>query len=235
MTSRLLLMSFGLALVPLVVALRRPISRTVLILLAIVVWTLWYHVTCADYASWTFITYMSPAVAILAGLGLSKLSTTHLQYVMVGALILATCNAYFLSADRLATENPLARSYYDALWALSDNAVVVTTAGSYSMGLTYVISEGKELVPLIYPYMEEWEFDDYYIWLDSNYPNIEKGTFNTIETNLAAGVPVYYADSPGRQSTIRRCFELEDTVRFQLKEIVGLTGLPPEPVVQEVR
>ena len=236
-TIEILLVSFGFALIPLVKAFKRPITRAVLVMLGIVTWTLWYQITCTDSASWTFLIYASPFIAVLAGLGLSRLNGLHMKYVLAGALVLVLVNALFLNANILTQSDPKASSYKQALWELPDNSVVLTNADSYLMGIAYVINEGKDIVPLVYPYMEDWEFWDYYDWLRDRYGNIVRiapSTFETIALNLEDGVDVYYANSPSKYSTIRRCFDYEDTQWPQIKRIVGFTGLDPEPFIREV-
>ena len=251
LTSQLLLMSFGVASVPLLKSIKKPISKPIAVMLGIILWTYWYQITNIDVASWTFITYASPSIAILVGIGLSHMKVFHLKVVVVGALILIVVNGMFLNANKLTNEKPLATDYYEALQALPDGSIVLASSGSHSLGLYYAMSEGKDLVPLIYPYLDDWEFWDYYTWLQNNYDYrhsnkdrgiIEPSTFDTIAANIyttllepgyeGRGVEVYYASTPWRQSDTRRCLVLEDTEWTQIKKVTGLTGLEPEPFVK---
>jgi len=247
LTGQLVMMSFGLALIPLVRTFRKPITRAVAVILGIILWTFWYQVTNIDSAAWTFITYASPFIAVLVGVGLSKMSKFHLRYVVVGAFVLVVANGAFLNANQLTNERPLATDYYESLQELPEGSVVLVNPGSYSLGLFYVISEGKDLVPLVYPYMDDWKFWDYAVWLQQTY-NIGtittpalftgtwgyrmKGTLEVVGDGLDISRDIYYADSPWRHSNIRRCLVLEDTEWKQIKRVTGLTGLEPESVLK---
>ncbi len=238
-TAQLVMMSFGLALIPLTKSVRKPIPKSTAVMLGVILWTLWFQITNLDSSAWTFITYASPFVAILVGLGLSRLSTAHLKYVVAGALVLVVVNGAALNANILTSARPLATSYYDALQELPDKSIVLCNPGTYSLGLFYVMSEGKDLVPLVYPYLDNWEFRDYSDWLGRNYlQNIQVGlisgwdTLTVIEYALNVDRDVYYADSPWRHSDIRQSLVLEDTEWTQITKVTGLTGLEPEPVIK---
>jgi len=241
LTSRLLLMSFGLALVPLTRALHKPVTKSTAVALGVVVWTLWYQITCLDPLSWTFITYASPFVAILVGVGLSRLSILHLRYVAASALALVIVNCAFLNANVLTNREPWATNYYEALQQLPDNSVVLCMPGAHSLGLYYAMSEGKNLIPLIFPYIghgeEDWGFDDYRDWLNRTYGLALDDDFDTLTavTYLKLqGYEVYFASTPTKQSNVRRCLELGDTEWLQIKRVTGLTGLGPEPYISKV-
>jgi len=240
LTGRLLLMSFGLALVPLAKAVKRPLSKPVLVCLGIVVWTLWYQVTCLDPLSWTFLTFLSPFLVVLVGVGLSRLSRTHLKYVTASALVLIAANAAFLNANTLTNERPLAAGYRSALQTLPADAVVVCEPGAYSLGLYYTMSEGRpDLIPLIYPYIghtgDAWGFDDYRDWLNRTYNLGLDDDFDTL-TAIAylkqRGYDVYFASTPTQQSALRRALVLGGTEFWQVQRVTGLSGLQPEPYIK---
>jgi len=242
LTSQLMLMSFGLALLPVANSIKKPIGKPIAVMLGIILWTFWYQITNIDVAAWTFITYASPYIAVLVGIGLSRMKIFHLKVVVTGALILVVVNGIFLNANKLTNEKPLATEYYEALQELPDGSIVLASSGSHSLGLYYAMSEGKDLVPLIYPYLDDWNFFDYGLWLHRTYgietyvitsPGFHrwKGTLELIEDNLGV-VEVYYASTPWRQSDTRRCLVLEDTEWTQIKRVTGLTGLEPEPFVK---
>ena len=234
LTIQILLMSFGLAVIPFAKGVSKPITRSTLVMIGIVMWTLWYQVTSLDPAAWTFITYASPFIAIIVGVGLARLSASHANYIIAGALALIIVNASLLNADLLTREKPLARTYAEALWELPDSSIVLTSAGSYSMGLYYVMSEGKDLIPLTYPYLDDWEFRDYATWLQQKHSidAVNSGTLDVIEDELPYK-EIYYADSSWRQSDIRHSLILESTQWSQISRVTGLTGLPPEPFIKE--
>lgn len=240
LTARLVVMGFGVALIPFVKAFRKPIAKPIAVMTGIILWTFWYQITNIDPAAWTFITYASPFIAVLIGVGLSRLSVIHLKVVLVGALVLVAVNGVFLNADRLTNERPLATDYYESLWSLPAGSVVVCEPGPYSLGLYYAMSEGKSLVPLVYPYIghegDAWGFDDYRDWLNRRFALYLDDDFDTLTAVVHLqhrGYAIYFVSTPTQQSDVRRALELENTSWYQIKRVVGLTGLEPEPSIKE--
>ena len=144
--AQILLMSLGLAVIPLWYGLKKPYDTKKAVLLMVVVVALWYHLTSLDPMSWTFLSFGLPSAIILIGLGLSKLSLKHSYTVAACALALITINGIFLNANTLTNEEPLAVTYYEELYSLPDGSNVLATGGRYSFGLLYVMSEGKDLI-----------------------------------------------------------------------------------------
>lgn len=225
--TKILLPSLGLAFVPLWYGLKRPYDTKKLVLLMIVTVSLWYHLTSLDPVSWTFIDFGLPAIAILCGIGLNKLTLKHAYAAAVGALILMCVNGAFLNANTLTKERPLATTYYDELYALPDGSVVVTNAGAYSLGLFYVMSEGKDLTPIVYPYSDTWNFPDYSDWLKDKYGIVGHDTPGLVQDALNKGYDVYFAGAKWRYSKVAQAFQIADGDDL-VREIKGLTGLWPE-------
>jgi len=246
----LVLASFGLALIPICSSCRRPITKPTILLSGIILITLWYYGTNLDPAAWTFVAFASPALSVLCGLGLHKLEArapknsdiglhrlnSHYMYVVaVGAVALVLINGVFLNANTLTNENPMASTYRRELQSLPDDSIVLTTPGAYGLGLFYTMSEGKDLVPLVYHYLDSWEFTDYATWLRDNHEILVlPSTLDTIEANLKT-VPIYFAGSPNVDYPIEPALELEDIGRTFVKRVKGLTGLPPLPEFREVK
>ena len=157
--AQILLMSLGLAIIPLWCGLKKPYDTKKVVLLMIVVVALWYHLTSLDPMSWTFLCFGIPAITILCGLGLGKLSLKHSYTIAACALVLIIVNSVFLNANVLTQEEPLATTYYEELKSLPDGSAIVAAPGSYSFGLLYVVSEGKELCLIE---AEEAEVGDYF-------------------------------------------------------------------------
>ena len=111
-------------------------------------------------------------------------------------IILLGLNSYYLNANRLTNEDPMASTYYNELMSLPNNSIVVTEPGQYSLGLFYAMSNGKQLIPLIYPYIDIWGFRDYSTWLTKTY-DVEVGdtTIGTIQNNLSEH-QIYYVGLP---------------------------------------
>jgi hypothetical protein len=119
-------------------------------------------------------------------MGLKDSGTKKTIIVGIVALVLVVVNTQYLNADKLTNKNPEASSYYNELMSLPDHSIVVTNPGAYSLGLFYAMSKGKDLIPIVYPYTDEWEFWDYYDWLKREYPTtyFSVNTLDTIKENL---------------------------------------------------
>jgi hypothetical protein len=90
----------------------------------------------------------------------------------------------------------MASTYYQELLSLPNNSIVVTEPGQYSLGLFYAMSNGKQLIPLIYPYIDTWDFKDYETWLEKTYDiKVGSTTVITIQDNLNTH-QIYYVGLP---------------------------------------
>lgn len=195
MIGAVLLTSFSVALIPAVKALR-PLDRIKILLLCNILFILWYVLTCIDPITWHYLIILSPSVVILAALGLAGLSKKYVYVVLSVGIILLSLNSYYLNANRLTNQDPMASSYYDELMSLPNNSIVVTEPGQYSLGLFYAMSNGKQLIPLIYPYIDTWKFVDYSAWLASTYDiKVGDSTISTIQDNLGKE-NIYYVGLP---------------------------------------
>jgi len=234
--SKVLLMSLGLAWIPLWYGFKRPYDTKKVMLACIIVFSFWYHFTCMDPVTWTFLCFGLPSIAIIVGLGLSRLTLKHSYVVAVVALVLVCINGVFLNANTLTNERPLATTYYNELMELPNGSVVVATAGARSLGLFYVMSEHpeKDFVPVIYPYMchDAWKFEDYGTYMKSRY-GLEGGdTFELTQDALDKGMNVYLASSAERYVSMQRCFYYWVRITPQgyvepavLRQITGLSGI----------
>lgn len=218
---RLISMSFGLALLPIIVAVRKPVTRNVLVLISISLFTFWYFITCLDVNAWTFMSFATPSLVILCGIGLSRVKQWHTVVVTSSAIMLIITNSIFLNANVLVKQTPEATSYETELKALPQGSVVVVTPGVYSMGLFYVINQGNELIPLVYPYLDKWAFKDYGVYLERKYGVSWSDTLEGVKKSLEEGKQVYFFQE-GKNTPIEQCFILNG------REIVNLTGLQPE-------
>jgi len=136
--TSILLMSFGLALIPLYFGLKKPYDTKRLTLIMVV--CLWYCLTSLDPASWTFLNFGIPSAAVLIGIGLSRLTIRHTCVVVASALALVCVNGVFLNANTLTRQSPIATTYYNELVSLPDESVIACT-GAYAFGVLYVMSE----------------------------------------------------------------------------------------------
>jgi len=221
--SRIMLVSLGVAIVPAVVAIRHPVPYIKLALLGTVFAAVGYYLTCLDYTTWTFLTFAMPSVAILSGIGLSKLKPYHAVAVTVCSLCLIVLNAVFMNASVLTSQNPIAQQYYDDLQDLPERSVVATNASFYSLGMFYAMSEGKQLIPVIYPYLPPWKFDDYVSWVNKTYgtdiPD-DVTEVEVVEYFLQRDYDVYFAYYPERVAETWDELVLEGT--GDIRKVVGV-------------
>ena len=190
-----LLTSFSVGLIPMVKSFK-TLNSVKLLLMSTILFILWYVLTCIDPITWHYLIILSPSVVILCTLGLAEMKRKHTYVVLAVAIVLLGCNSFFFNANRLTNKDSQASTYYTELMTLPDNSIVVTNAGRFSLGLFYAISNGKKLIPLIYPYIDTWKFNDYESWLAKTYDVVvEDSTEQTIMTNLSTH-NIYYVGQP---------------------------------------
>jgi hypothetical protein len=234
LTLELLFASFGLALIPLYKAFKRPLSNSTSILLVTIVFVLWYYITCIDALTWTYLAFATPSIIILACLGLSHLPKLHTYIIMTYAIIILLLNPFFMNANTLTKQNPIGENYLQQLSALPNNSIVVADAGACSLGLFYYINlqPSSHIMPLIYSYLDYPDFyvPDYANYLFSTYHyNLDySSTLDAVQSALQQNISVYYADYP--DTALDRCFTMQGT--GEVKQIVALTGLGPIPAVE---
>lgn len=216
---RIILASVGLAIVPIVFSVKQKMTTLKVVLLGTVFVVIGYYLTCLDYTTWTFMSLAMPALAIMAGIGLDKLRPFHTQYVMAGCIMLVVLNSILMNANFLTHERPVARAYYNELASLPKDSIVVTHACFYSLGTFYAMSEGIRVIPLVFPYLDWWNFEDYRTWLNETYSlGIPKGvdTVGAVQYLLDEGKHLYFAYYPDRQSELRDCLILDSNAEVSL-------------------
>jgi len=227
--GQFLLVSFGLSLVAVFVLIRQERSTIFTrILIMITVLSLWYVATCMDSTSWVFLIWGAPAIALMAGLGLAKMNKVHQGTILVGAVVLVLANGFLLNADKLNDAEPMAREYYQSIQALPDDriAIVSDRVGWEALGIFYAMSQGKDIIPIIYgeiPTSDSYLF--YAEWLRDEY-GIEGGSAREqVAFLLNKGVAVYTQttrlDTPRAASWETR-FELEDIDNRLFDRIIGV-------------
>jgi len=147
------------------------------------------------------------------------------------ALVLA--NGVFLNANVLAQEKPYATTYYDELMSLPDGRAVVMTAGAWSLGLFYAMSEHpeKKLIPIVFPYMCLDDFPDYGVYMREKFGLEGKGTLELVQNALDKRVNVYYAGRRSPQWRIQECFNFAESDMITLRPITKLSGVPLETIL----
>lgn len=223
---RLMLVSFGAAIVPFFVGIK-TMGRREKVVLGTIGFIVWFWVTALHPGVWKYACFFAPLVAVYAAVGLSKMVKWHTVVVVIGALALISLNAVYFNANTLAHEDPRATDYYEALWELPDGAAVVKhRGGAYAFTLHYVLSEGKDIVPL--PQFDPFrKFDRRYYdslgWLEQAYGVEGDDLFDIIEYSLNQGWDVYYGTPITRRWS--KMVEVETG-----EALSRVTGVNREPV-----
>ena len=147
----IIILSYGLALVPLYAGIRNTINTTATQLLVVAISvTTWLSLTSTDPTTWTFLCFGAPMVALLVATGLTELSHRHTKAIVVSVLFLLVMNVFVLNANTLTRENPLATDFRDDLLELPYGAyVAVPMGGAHGMGVALVeATERPDLIPL---------------------------------------------------------------------------------------
>jgi hypothetical protein len=246
--SGIIFMSFGLALIPLFFVKYKPLTRPLGILLGTILFILWYVATCLDAQTWTYLSLAAPSIAILIGLGLSRLKREHLVVVGTSAAILIVVNSIFLNAQKLEEQDPQGMALFNSLSSLPDKSIVVAEPGPYDLGLFYVMATGKQLAPIIYPYLDSWSdpilkvktdyradfgMEGYDTYLSTKFGLNGQSTLENVQQSLRENRPTYFIPTNG--SPLTRCFVLEDKLQQgKPNRILSLTGLEPNTYVKDV-
>lgn len=229
--TRVLLISTGVASIALLYSLREWRQRHVLVLIAAPLFMLWYVATCLDMQVWTYLSVGAPFIAILVGLGLSRMEKYHSTVVGITVVILIVANFFFMNAYEIDKANPLMKNYSNLLWSLPDGSAVVVTPGGWSLGLFYTIEEGKELIPVVYAYFPDDVtsvpgMKGYDTYLTRRYGVQWSSTLDAVTQSLETFRPVYFMPILGSQ--IADCFVLQDPIVYGvLNRVIGLTGESP--------
>jgi len=224
----LIIMSFGLAVIPIWVALKRPWPTYIKLLVIGIAFPIWYYLTCLDPTSWTFMAYSCPFIAIAAGIGLAKVNKALIiKAVTISATALILLNSVFLNANLLAQKEPFAMDYYNELMSMPDGSAVVTHRGGFeSMALFYVMSEGKDLIPIFFTdsrYISDALYQYYLEWIEKDYGIKGSNTQEQVFDVLGKGVEVYILIPVlGKWAGIYQTADC-DLVHYDIVEGVDLT------------
>ena len=232
---RILIVSLGFAIIPLVYFLKdlRSVKKpgslsgmTKYLLLAPAGFGLWYYLTCFDPGTWTFMLFGFPLIVVMIGIGLSKLSSNQVKLVALSAVVLIVTNGFLLNANKLAHDEPFASTYYQEVWALPDGSAIVIGPGAFSMTTIYAMTEGKDIVPLVWQVVE-YGFKGYQQYLSDTW-GVQGNTIAQLaEDAQNDGREIYIAfHEPDEEVD---CFEWTPIPGNKfVKKIVGFTGFEPE-------
>lgn len=199
--TSIMLMSFGLAIVPAVAFFKkRPWEMWQKLIFIVIFFSLWYYLTCLDPTAWTFVSYASPFIAITAALGIAKLNKPGLtQLVIVGAIVLMLVNSFALNATLINKNEPLAVNYYKQVMQLPDDSVLLLTrGGAESMAVIYAISNSKDIIPIFFnnaDYANNDTDKNFAKWLQDKYGLQGLTTKELAASALMQGKEVFIVDN----------------------------------------
>lgn len=228
-----LIVSFGLAAVPLAIATKRPFGPLKLPL-AIAAYFVVYYLTNIDPVSWTFTAMAIPSIAVIAGAGMAKMQTKHLKPIVAGgAAALIIANGFAFNAASVTAANPEAENFVTELEAIPDGAAIVLYEGRYSLAVFNAMANGRDFAPLINNKLE-MGYPDYGQWLREEYGISGATTYEIIQDALDDGRAVYLAGASWDQNwdteiigyweELLRCCELSGN--GLIRELVGFSPLP---------
>jgi hypothetical protein len=219
-------LSLGLGIVAFISMLKRPYTRYVQIAIITIIITMWLYFTNVDPSTWTFLTFSTPLMAVLVGIGLQKFNKIHYNLVSCFAIILIVFNTVFLNANILTKEVSLAKEFEIETWNLPDHsAIIETSGGAYGLGTIYIMAKGKDIIPIYYSGdLPNEEFDStarynaYKTWLDNKYAIQGTNTQEQVRYALNSNVQVYIV-KPMIRPAWQNIFQVEDYSKYYDKVI----------------
>lgn len=228
--------SLGFSMIPAWVGLRRPWDNKARFILAVFGFSLWFYFTNLFPSTWKYLIPASPLLVCMAMVGLQKLPDWHRHIVTAGAICLIIVNVVLFNTNVLAHEKPLATEYLQAVEALPDGAaVVVPRGGAYGFTVFYVMSEGKDIIPLaldvptdgwLAPSTDQG-FNDFTSWVDNKYGVSGRNTYELVKDAIAKGHPVYFG-TPMTEAW-SAAFVYEDNSEGYLNRVADVVAEPKWP------
>ena len=237
--AEIFVITLGLAFIPLSKGLAHP-DKYGRIVLAVSVFVVWFYVTNLFPSVWKWSTLTLPMLAAYVAVGLPKLPAWHFRVVLIGAIVLIGVNGFFMNANTLAHEDPQATEYVESLYELPDNsAVIVPRGGQYGFTLFYVISEGKNIIPLLQGNpltgmgratfhlsesnnVSDQSYIDYLAWLDRTYGVKGEDMYGIVQYCLDTGLNVYYGQTLSTVWAEVFIFAPEDADKPYLQRVIGI-------------
>lgn len=170
----IMVMSFGLAWIAIAKGLTKPRAPYIWLALIAIIFPAWYYITCLHSSTWTYLTWASPFLAILAGIGLSRLNIVHTKVVGIGTVGLMILAITFMNANVLTEREPVAKTFLNEMMSLPDGSAVIATRYAHRGFATYyAYSLGKDIIPIYYdnndPNSEQILYLQYTEWLSDKY------------------------------------------------------------------
>jgi hypothetical protein len=210
-----IVVGYGAALVPIWIAVKRGYGDiTTQMLTVAMLFPIWYTVTCIDPTTWTFLIWGVVPAVVLAGIGLSRLPNWHTGVVVTIAGLLIITNTVLLNPSRLHNENPVAREFYEATMSLPDGAVVIMDRGGFeSLGTFYMMSQGKDLIPVFYAdtgFEKDALYQNYIDWMRDEYGTISRTDAGLAQEFLDRGDVVIVRRNPIPDDVLEAAYDEND-------------------------
>jgi hypothetical protein len=124
-----------------------------------------------------------------------KLQVEHINFISYVAIILIITNSIVLNANTLTNQYSLATKFEIETKALPDGSCIVNSSGGqYGLGLLYIISQGKDIVPLYYSgedYDKDARYQSYIKYIDDAYNIQGSNVIEQIKDAISQGKEVY--------------------------------------------
>lgn len=161
--------SFCAAAVPAVLWLVKKGEGLRKFVLAGVAFFLWYYLTSQDPTTWTYLTMVTPLVAVAAGEGTLLLSP-HLRRILIAwLLVVVVINGIALNQWNGA-EQWAAKAYDNVAELPSRSAVITERGGSSAFTAFYAMTQGKDIVPIfVGDSVSSESYRNYTTWLRDRY------------------------------------------------------------------
>lgn len=196
---RIWTVSLGFAIIPLFYA-KKGLNRKTLVLSAgVLIFILWLYLTNLFPSCWKYTVVILPTICALGALGLANMKQVHTYLVIASATALIVTNTLFFNINQMAYAKPLATQYIEFLENLPDGTgIMVPRGGPHGFGLFYVLSKGKDLVPIaIYRPLDETRpisasYRGHLDWVEKTYGIKADGYEDILNDRLNKGYQVYF-------------------------------------------
>lgn len=193
--GEILLLSFGVSLIPLYFGLRKPWNKVTRMAIITIGFCAWLYLTNSDQTTWTFLIFSLPIACIVIVFGLSRMPSWSTKATALCAVVLIALNAVFLNANILTLGNPETMEYYNSIQELPDNsAVALSRGGPYGLGMMYRVVDGETITPLFLQKEEGWDnasYLDYIKWIQTHYNNPGSNWIEQVNYSLENNQPVF--------------------------------------------
>jgi uncharacterized membrane protein len=170
--AEVLLLAFGIGLIPLWYGLKRPWSTSSKVMIVVICFCFWLYITDTDSSTWTFLMFGLPLATAAILIGISRLPRWTYGVTVISVIAFLFTNGYLLNANVLSKDRPVAMGYYQSVQELPDkSSVILPKGGPYGLGIMYIMAQGKDLTPIFLMKEEGWSnrgYQDYLKWIQNH-------------------------------------------------------------------